>query len=115
MQLTNSLVFTANIALLGGPDPVPKLQPTHTFYQVKQGMQLLHIYCSVDCHPPCDVRWYELGGPAVLSLNGTLSLGELGRNSTGEYMCTATNFRTTEESSVSIYILIKEDQGTCKM
>lgn len=108
-------MFTSNIAFLGGPDPVPKLQPTHTFYHVKSGIQLPHIYCSVDCYPPCDVRWYKFGGPEVLSLNGTLSLGELERNSTGEYMCTTTNIRTTEEASVSIYILIKEDQGTCKI
>ena len=107
--------FLLYIPFPGGPDPGPELQPSNTFYHIEPGVRLPNIDCSIDCHPPCDVRWYKLGSPEVLLFNGTLSLGVLDRNSTGEYTCIATYSRTTTKRSISLFILIKEDQGACKV
>lgn len=95
--------------------PRPELQPSNTFYHTQPDIELPNIHCSADCHPACDLRWYKLGNPEVLSFNGTLSLGVLNRNSSGEYTCMAINSETTEKGSISFYILIQEDQGTCEI
>ena len=95
--------------------PRPELRPPDTFYHTKSGIKLPNIHCSVNCHPTCDLQWYKIGSPAVLSFNETLSLGVLDRNSSGEYICMAINSETTEKSSISFYVLIQEDKGTCKI
>ena len=109
-SLNTSIIFVIHF-IPGGPDAGPELQPSNTFYYFKLGVRLPNIHCRVDCHPPCDLRWYKLGSQEVLSFNGTLSLGELDRNSTGEYTCRATYLRTTVNRSISLLILMKEDRG----
>lgn len=99
-----------SLPIYWGPDPVPELQPSNTFYHTEPGIRLPNIHCSVYCHPACELRWHKHGSPAVLSFNGTLSLEVLDKNSTGEYICAAINLKTTKNSSISFYILIQEDK-----
>ena len=59
----------------------------------------------------CDSR-KNTDNHVTKSSNGTLWLGGIERNSSGEYVCTATRNGTKETGMVSVIVLVKEGNGT---
>lgn len=72
--------------------------------------QLPVINCHADCNPPCDVRWSKIDSQSGPSTNGTLILGNIGKDSFGEHYCLATRNGTRHSGIASV--LIMEEKGT---
>lgn len=95
----------------GSPVPIPVLIPPNTFYHLDPGGQIPVINCYSECYPDCEMRWIKVDIQSTISTNGTLTLGKVQQNSSGEYSCHATWHGTDKTGRISVILLVKEDQG----
>ena len=99
----------------GGPDPVLVLQPSVSLYFVSLGEDIPDVRCRVDCNPDCEITWKKSESHVILSQIDTLSLGKAMRNSTGEYVCTATRTGTFKKGRASFFVKVPDEPGNRKM
>ncbi|WAR06577.1 PXDNL-like protein [Mya arenaria] len=95
---SNYTTFTGtknySVILIHGPDMVPLSPPTTTYTEMESDI-LENISCSAVCYPECLYTWSKVGTAGTVQNNAVLSLGQLTRQKTGSYICSATNPRTS--------------------
>ena len=87
------------------------LQPSVSWYSISVGEDIPDVRCSADCNPDCKITWKKSESQVILSQIDSLSLGKAMRNSTGEYVCTATRTGSFKKGRASFFVKVYDEPG----